>query len=218
MTKSEIRNDQKELRDRLTAEEHMILGSALLDKLLETEEYQNCSKVLTYLSFRSEVDTYDIIQYSIKLGKEVFIPKVEAKGLEFYRINHLEGLIQSKFGVLEPNSEEAERYYRDDSVSAENNPEVDNIRSNNLERSNPDEKRDPKYRDLMLLPGLAFDFRGNRIGYGAGYYDKYLATHRSESFYKIALAYDFQVVDRIPADEYDIRVDKIITPTRIITC
>ena len=61
------------------------------------------------------------------------------------------------------------------------------------------------------MPGAAFDINKSRIGYGAGYYDKYLNRIISKKITKIALAYDFQIVDNIPSDEYDVPVDYIIT-------
>ena len=69
---------------------------------------------------------------------------------------------------------------------------------------------------LILMPGLAFDENFNRIGYGGGYYDKYLADHSSNNFLKVALAFDFQIVPYIETNEYDMKVDAIITPSRII--
>ncbi|MBR6698183.1 MAG: 5-formyltetrahydrofolate cyclo-ligase [Lachnospiraceae bacterium] len=68
---------------------------------------------------------------------------------------------------------------------------------------------------LMILPGMAFDKNMHRIGYGGGYYDRYLA--RQNTLYKLALAYDFQVLDEIVYDEYDKTMDMIITDTKIIT-
>ena len=66
--------------------------------------------------------------------------------------------------------------------------------------------------DFILMPGLAFDKLGGRIGYGGGYYDKFL---KQLSYYKeipkVAIAYDFQVIDYIPMNDYDVRVDRIIT-------
>ena len=73
----------------------------------------------------------------------------------------------------------------------------------------------PKDLDLVIVPGIAFDVYGNRIGYGHGYFDNFL-KHISAA--KIALAYEMQIVDEIPADEKDIRVDFIITEKRIIGC
>ena len=62
---------------------------------------------------------------------------------------------------------------------------------------------------LVLLPGSAFDRNRNRIGYGKGFYDKYLIKH--QQYRTLALAFEFQVVDSIPTDSYDMRPDGIIT-------
>lgn len=68
---------------------------------------------------------------------------------------------------------------------------------------------------LMLLPGLAFDKKGNRMGYGGGFYDKYLEANKN--FIKVALAYDFQLLDiTLPHEEHDIGFDVIITEQRSI--
>ncbi len=64
---------------------------------------------------------------------------------------------------------------------------------------------------LIIMPGLAFDREFNRIGYGGGYYDRYLDRIKGCTFTKVAFAYEFQMVDRIEADDYDYKVDVIIT-------
>lgn len=69
---------------------------------------------------------------------------------------------------------------------------------------------------LMIVPGLAFDKECNRLGYGAGYYDRYFKNYEHLSVNKIALAYDFQIVKNLEAAPYDKKVDHIITPTRLI--
>lgn len=68
---------------------------------------------------------------------------------------------------------------------------------------------------VMLLPGLAFDKKKNRTGYGGGYYDRYLARCKSQKLITIALAYEFQIVDAIEADCFDIRPQWIITENGI---
>jgi len=70
--------------------------------------------------------------------------------------------------------------------------------------------------DLILVPGVVFDESGNRIGHGMGYYDKLLKN--SKNACHIGLAFEVQIVDSIPAEEHDVKVDKIITEERIITC
>jgi 5-formyltetrahydrofolate cyclo-ligase len=70
--------------------------------------------------------------------------------------------------------------------------------------------------DLILVPGVVFDESGNRIGHGVGYYDKLLKN--SKKAIHIGLAFEAQIVDNIPAEEHDVKVDKIVTEERIITC
>lgn len=64
---------------------------------------------------------------------------------------------------------------------------------------------------LMLLPGLAFDRKGHRVGYGGGYYDRYLAKYRTGKLHLYAVAYDFQIVEDIEGEAHDIAPDRIIT-------
>ena len=68
--------------------------------------------------------------------------------------------------------------------------------------------------DCVIIPGIAFDTAGNRIGFGKGYYDKFLSENYSVC--KIALCYEFQIVEKIPANPHDVPVDLIITEDRVI--
>lgn len=192
MTKNEIRLRLKEQRDKITSAEQNKLDKEISNRLFQTKAYQNCKMIFTYLSFRSEVDTRAIIQKSLLDGKDVFLPRVEDKNMDFYQIRNLEGMIISKFGVSEPPKEVINRYNKTQDY--------------------------PVKQNLMLLPGLAFDSKGNRIGYGAGYYDRYLSEFSLTHFYKIGLAYDFQVIENIPTDEFDIKADAILTPDGLINC
>lgn len=76
----------------------------------------------------------------------------------------------------------------------------------------------PSDEICMIMPGLAFDFNGNRLGYGGGFYDRYMERFEDIPYQKIALAYDFQLMDAIPTQLFDQRIDQIVTPTRHITC
>ena len=73
---------------------------------------------------------------------------------------------------------------------------------------------DPEKINCVIVPGAAFDLNCNRLGLGGGYYDKFLP--RAVNAKKIALAYDFQIVDTIPTEPHDFKVDIIITEKRII--
>ena len=70
--------------------------------------------------------------------------------------------------------------------------------------------------DLILVPGIAFDKEGHRIGYGFGYYDKFLK--KVPKAIKIGLAFDFQIVDKIPREMHDVPVDLIVTEERVVEC
>ena len=104
--------------------------------------------------------------------------------MEFYPVSSMNSLSEGAFGILEPSAKD---------VSASENAAG---------------------KSLMLLPGVAFDKAGNRIGYGRGYYDRYLAGCPGIS--KIALAFEFQITDRIPAEHTDIKADLIITEKGVL--
>ncbi|MGD2080788.1 MAG: 5-formyltetrahydrofolate cyclo-ligase, partial [Nitrospirota bacterium] len=71
--------------------------------------------------------------------------------------------------------------------------------------------------DLVVVPGAAFDEKGNRLGYGKGYYDKLLSSEDARPSL-VALAYEEQMVEAIPAEAHDIGIDTILTDRRVIQC
>ncbi|MBU1992529.1 MAG: 5-formyltetrahydrofolate cyclo-ligase [Patescibacteria group bacterium] len=71
----------------------------------------------------------------------------------------------------------------------------------------------PEYIDLIFVPGIGFDLTGHRIGFGLGYYDRFL---KKTNCLKIGLAYEFQIIDNVPGEPHDVPVDMIITEKRII--
>jgi 5-formyltetrahydrofolate cyclo-ligase len=71
----------------------------------------------------------------------------------------------------------------------------------------------PEEIDVVVVPAVAFDTKGHRLGYGKGYYDRFL---KKTDALKVGVAYDFQIVDRLPYEPHDVPVDLIVTPTRII--
>ena len=69
--------------------------------------------------------------------------------------------------------------------------------------------------DLAIIPGVAFDERGNRLGYGMGYYDRLLSRFKGST---VALAFELQILPSVPREEHDVRVGKIVTEKRVINC
>ncbi|MBH1941465.1 5-formyltetrahydrofolate cyclo-ligase [Mobilitalea sibirica] len=194
MTKDMIRSFMKQERNNLTEQQQVALSSAIHRKLFDLDEYINCGILFSYISFQTEVDTKKILEQAFKDKKRVFVPRVEGKVINFYEILNMNKLKVSSYGIFEPDVEDSKR------KSYQGHGDMKNCRK------------------LMLLPGLAFDLYGNRIGYGAGYYDRYLREYQQEGFVKIALAYDFQIVDKLIPEIYDMKADIIITPSRVIQC
>lgn len=73
----------------------------------------------------------------------------------------------------------------------------------------------PEDIDLIVVPGIAFDILKNRIGYGAGYYDRFLKTTREDCL-KVGVAFELQILDKINTQEHDVPLNAIITEKRVI--
>lgn len=188
-TKNSIRKQILKLRNALSKELQFQMSDAICKRVIELDSLQKAEFVLCYAGYKSEVLTDTLIQTLLTLGKKVYLPKVSGEEMDFYRIYSLDDLKNGYRDIPEPGEHCTERFLPERTSAAEN--EI-----------------------FMFLPGCAFSEDGTRIGYGKGYYDRYL----SKVFVKerIALAYDLQIVKDIKADEYDIPVTKIITEQRII--
>jgi 5-formyltetrahydrofolate cyclo-ligase len=162
---------------------------SIIRTLLSRKEFQKADKILIYLSKEGEVGTNDLLGRAFELGKCVCVPVVDRKKEEL-RISELPG---------------PETSFRLGAFGVREPAEED------LNFVSPDQI------DLVVTPGLAFDRRGGRIGYGKGYYDRLLSRLSSE-VNRIALAFDYQVLDTVPQDENDIQVDAIITEKSTMNC
>ncbi len=157
--------------------------------LLSRKEFQAADKVLIYLSKEGEVDTDNLLDRAFELGKRVCVPVVDREKDEL-RVSELPGPeIDFRLGAfgVREPAEEDLNFVPSDQI------------------------------DLVVVPGLAFDRRGGRIGYGKGYYDRLLSRLDSR-VPRIALAFDFQILDTVPQNESDIQVDIIITEKSTMDC
>ena len=190
MLKSEVRSLNRSLRDNMSPDE-IADGSARIAKLLwDSEIYCSAENIMCYLNFRSEPITDDIISRAISDGKCVAAPVVLGNDMEFYRIHENEGFKIGAYGIREP------------LIQTETNRFIPHNH----------------HKTLMLLPGLAFDTFGNRVGYGAGFYDRYIERYESAELSTCGICFDFMLADKIDADEFDRKVEYIITSKRIISC
>ena len=134
-------------------------------------------------------------------------------GSEVYTLNHLFKMIKMGKRVALPRMEDDERleFYEVRKIS--------DIRKGPLGIMEPDGSYPPidVKPDIILMPGVAFDRRFNRLGYGKGYYDRYLyETGYYRFVWKIAICFGCQIANRVPSDKHDIIMDMIITEKEII--
>ncbi len=188
--KSEIRRNLLAQRKGLSRDQIWHKSGFIIDKLLSFPLYRRAKAIHCYVSLSKlgEVDTYGLIRQTLEEGKRVVVPVTdfERRTVSCSQIRSLEELEEKPSGLREPKQE----YLR---------------------------SIDLKLIDLVILPGVAFDLRGNRIGMGGGFYDRFLSELAvfSCSPSSVALAYQFQIVDRIEPDSQDMRVEWIITEERI---
>ena len=155
-------------------------------RLLALPEFVRGKTVLAYADFRQEVATGAIISAALARGQRVALPlTVPSRG------EIVPGLIQTYPGDLKPGNWGI----------LEPDPTL-------LQPVAPEEI------DVVLAPGVAFDLNGNRLGYGGGYYDRFLPRLGSQAVV-IALAFELQIQQRIEPDEHDYAVHYIVTEDRV---
>jgi 5-formyltetrahydrofolate cyclo-ligase len=174
-------------RDALAPEARRAASAAILAALGGLEAWHGARRVLAYASFGSEPDTAALNQAVLARGAALVLPRVDRaiRGLTLHRVA---------------------------------DPAAD-LRPGTWGILEPDPGRcpavEPATVDLVVVPGVAFDATGGRLGYGGGYYDRLLAEVPASAA-RIALAFELQVVDRVPAGPADRRVDLIVTERRTV--
>ena len=191
-----IFNDKKILRKEILAKRKNIntvekeeKDRKILEKFYESKYYIEAKNIFIYISYDSEINTKGIINKALMDNKKIYVPRTEFKTrlMDAVKITSLDNLIESEYGILEPSAEK---------------PHID-----------------PNGLDLIVVPGVAFDRNGGRMGYGAGFYDRYfekISNDNMKKVIKLALAYDFQILEKIPMNEQDVPVNYIITESKFI--
>lgn len=185
-----VRETIRKKRDAMTKEEVENKSAAIAKKLAATVDYREAKTVLFYAAKGNEVQTKKLISDALKSGKRVLLPITNTAAKE-----------------LEVS--EVRDYSNDLKPGAFGIMEPKH-------RSSVEEER----IDVVIVPGVAFDKDGHRLGYGLGYYDKLLhrLKRKNNSVLSMALAYDFQVVSELPKDGHDKEVDVVVTENGIIRC
>lgn len=185
-TKKDIRKKILSIRNSMSSEEADYKSNIIIDKLTALDEYKNSKTIFVYMSFGNEVNTLELIKQMLVSNKRVVVSYTDSKNTV---------LIPSEIKNLEEDLARNKFGYLE--------PIFDRII-----------RVEPEEIDLIIAPGVVFDKSFNRIGYGKGYYDRILAKKRKDTK-TIAVAYEFQVLDNIPAEEHDIKMDKIVTEENI---
>lgn len=160
--------------------------SNIFKRIISLDCFIKSEVILTYVSTELEVDTKKIIEYSIKVGKKVAVPVSSAKNLtlNFYFINSVNRLKIGNFSILEPDAKTSEFC------------DVSELQ-----------------KFLCVVPGMVFDLNGHRIGYGKGYYDRFLKKYSCQT---VGLCYEFDLLKSIPKGQNDVPVDLILTEKQIV--
>lgn len=189
LQKKELRKEAKVYRNIMSEKDRLALSADIGNNLKHINEFREADEILIYVSLKGEVETLKLIQELLVEGKKaVYCPLTYKNEMEFYRIFSLDDLKEGNFHVLEPT---------------------------------PIAERKLKFLSercyCMILPGLMFDMKGNRLGYGKGYYDKYLAKISHEiKITTIGLTYEGTLVKEMPIETTDQNVDYIVTESKII--
>ncbi len=185
--KKSLRRSVIEARDKLSQTEIKEKSQAIAEKFYQLESFRKAETIMFFLSFGSEVDTWPLIEKSFKSCKTVVVPRPE---------KYEKKLIPSQLIDWEEDL----------------TPGVYGILEPLPEKTRP---VDPQKIDLLVVPGVAFDIEGNRLGYGGGYYDRFFERLRLD-VPLAAIAFEVQIVDEIPVAHWDRKVDLLITEDRVI--
>ncbi len=159
------------------------VSAKIVDRFMELPEYHSAKTVMFYVDVRDEVRTRQALPSALASGKRIVVPYCLDGELELFWLENMEELELGMYRILEPKNE------------------LRTVASKHFQ---------PTDLDLVMVPGVAFDRNGGRTGHGKGYYDKLLQHARLEAPL-IALAFECQMFEKIPAESHDIFMDKIVT-------
>lgn len=185
--KKEIRSLILKKRMSMSFSEIQKKSTQIKERLFQMDEFKNAETVLFYVSYDNEVGTHEMIKESFTMKKRVAVPKTDVTS----RTIICSSLVQ----------------WEDLTTGGYHILEP---RKGCISEVSPDSI------DLMILPGIAFDLKGNRIGHGMGYFDRLL--QKKNHAHHIGLAFELQIVENIIREKHDKKVEKIVTEDRIISC
>ena len=184
--RQEIRQNALRERGNLSSDERCRASLLMTERILGHQWFYRSEIFLCFVSYGSEIDTHELLSEALRLHKKVYVPKViqdsENPQMRFYRLEAMSGLTEGYKGIPEPPGTTQEYLYREEDAE----------------------------RTLLLMPGAAFDGYRNRLGYGKGFYDTFLADKEALRMRSIAVGFRCQMVERIPEREGDVKPCQIL--------
>ena len=196
ISKEKVRKKAVETRDSIDEESRQQKSEEIAKKILEADWFKEADIVLSYHAFRSEVEVDALNRAVLTQDKKLYLPKtyVKEKQIRFFEITDLSKLKRGYQKIWEPTGEEPEFSF--------------------------ETVKEEQKKVLMIMPGTAYDARGYRMGYGGGYYDRYLNAHEEEwkmiDFMTVFAAFSEQKMILIPGERCDVKPDVIVTEKEIM--
>jgi 5-formyltetrahydrofolate cyclo-ligase len=196
--KTFLRKRILEQRLRLDASKREEFEQAITSRCLQLSVVQNAKVVMAYLDIKGEVSTRTLIESLWNMGKTVLVPVVDRKGGQIIPVpfTSYEELKTGAFGIPEPDmAKEWQGTVQDTAFSGMLEKWKRNI-------------------DVVIVPGVAFRSDGGRLGYGGGYYDRFLPLV-SPPAVTIGLAFPLQIQESFPVEVHDVKMDYVVTPKNV---
>lgn len=203
--KKRIRREVLSVRNMISPKLRQEKSSKILQTIYEMEVYRIAGVILSYVDYQSEVITTPLIEKALADGKKVFCPKVSGDDMDFYRIVGMDELEDGYKGIKEPVGDHdfLEFLFERDDLS--DNSDARNAINNIYSKT------------LVIIPGSAFDKGCHRMGYGKGFYDKYMTrlSEKGINVFALGLGYECQLIDKVPCEAHDIVLDMLVTEENI---
>lgn len=181
MDKRTVRDEILKRRSVLTPEEVKRLSRIICDMARRLESYEKAEDICLYMPVRNEVDVGYLAKKARSEGKNIWLPKVEGRNMNFYFCDEKTELRTGAYGIYEPVSERI--------LTAGD-------------------------KTLVVMPGAVFSRNRDRIGYGGGYYDRFLSAH--SKCMTAAVCYSFQILEEIPHEDHDIKPEALVSEKEIL--
>ncbi|MDJ0776448.1 MAG: 5-formyltetrahydrofolate cyclo-ligase [Gammaproteobacteria bacterium] len=180
---AELRTRNRRLRAELTPERLQRAADALCARLVELDGYRDAERIAAYFAVNGEIGLAPLIERALADGKQVFLPNLDREALRFAPYFAGQKMRTNRFRLPEPDVADSDMLA-------------------------------PESLDLVLAPLTVFDAAGNRIGMGGGFYDRSFAFRKEPASTRpllVGVAHELQKVDRIEPEDWDVRLDLVVT-------